>query len=248
MLIDNFLLVEEGRFREKETVALLTSGKLPGAQRAAEHRRPAGADRRQREGRAGAAPHGRALRPRRGARLHAPRAGQRRGIGAPRDRGAEGRRVRLPARQRRAHQGADHNRKRPEEPRRSTSRGTSPQLPNNFNAPAAVCMAAVLYVFRTLVDDDIPLNAGCLKPLEVIDPGGLHAAAALPGGGGGGQRRDLAVHHRRALRRARRARRLAGHDEQLHVRQRALPVLRDRRRRLGRRARASTAPTWCRRT
>jgi 5-oxoprolinase (ATP-hydrolysing) len=50
--------------------------------------------------------------------------------------------------------------------------GTSAQLDNNFNAPAAVCMAAVLYVFRTLVDDDIPLNAGCLKPLHVIIPPG----------------------------------------------------------------------------
>ncbi|QBE66222.1 hydantoinase B/oxoprolinase family protein [Pseudoduganella lutea] len=50
--------------------------------------------------------------------------------------------------------------------------GTSPQLDNNFNAPSAVCMAAVLYVFRTLVDDDIPLNAGCLKPLRVIIPPG----------------------------------------------------------------------------
>ena len=50
--------------------------------------------------------------------------------------------------------------------------GTSAQLPNNFNAPSAVCMAAVLYVFRTLVDDDIPLNAGCLKPLKVIIPEG----------------------------------------------------------------------------
>jgi 5-oxoprolinase (ATP-hydrolysing) len=50
--------------------------------------------------------------------------------------------------------------------------GTSPQLPNNFNAPSAICMAAVLYVFRTLVDDDIPLNAGCLKPLNVIIPEG----------------------------------------------------------------------------
>ncbi|HRI19062.1 MAG TPA: hydantoinase B/oxoprolinase family protein, partial [Burkholderiaceae bacterium] len=48
--------------------------------------------------------------------------------------------------------------------------GTSAQLENNFNAPTAVCMAAVLYVFRTLVGDDIPLNAGCLKPLEVIIP------------------------------------------------------------------------------
>jgi 5-oxoprolinase (ATP-hydrolysing) len=50
--------------------------------------------------------------------------------------------------------------------------GTSAQLTNNFNAPTAVCMAAVLYVFRTLVDDDIPLNAGCLKPLRVIIPEG----------------------------------------------------------------------------
>jgi 5-oxoprolinase (ATP-hydrolysing) len=50
--------------------------------------------------------------------------------------------------------------------------GTSPQQLNNFNAPTAVCMAAVLYVFRTLVDDDIPLNAGCLKPLKVTIPPG----------------------------------------------------------------------------
>jgi len=50
--------------------------------------------------------------------------------------------------------------------------GTSAQQSNNFNAPTAVCMAAVLYVFRTLVDDDIPLNAGCLKPLRVIIPAG----------------------------------------------------------------------------
>ena len=50
--------------------------------------------------------------------------------------------------------------------------GTSAQQTNNFNAPRAECMAAELYVFRTLVDDDIPLNAGCLKPLEVIIPPG----------------------------------------------------------------------------
>ncbi len=50
--------------------------------------------------------------------------------------------------------------------------GTSPQLPNNFNAPSAVCVAAVLYVFRTLVDDVIPLNAGCLKPLDIVIPPG----------------------------------------------------------------------------
>jgi 5-oxoprolinase (ATP-hydrolysing) len=50
--------------------------------------------------------------------------------------------------------------------------GTSPQRPTNYNAPSAVCRAAVLYVFRTLVDDDIPMNEGCLKPLDVIIPEG----------------------------------------------------------------------------
>ncbi len=64
--------------------------------------------------------------------------------------------------------------------------GTSAQLPNNFNAPKAVTMAAVLYVFRTLVDDDIPLNAGCLKPLRVVVPEGCmlnpHPPAAVVAG------------------------------------------------------------------
>ncbi len=50
--------------------------------------------------------------------------------------------------------------------------GTSKQSAGNFNAPSAVCKAAVLYVFRTLVQHDIPLNAGCLKPLEIIIPEG----------------------------------------------------------------------------
>ncbi|OGA22380.1 MAG: 5-oxoprolinase [Betaproteobacteria bacterium RIFCSPLOWO2_02_FULL_67_26] len=50
--------------------------------------------------------------------------------------------------------------------------GTSGQLESNFNAPRAITMSAVLYVFRTLVDGDIPLNAGCMKPLEVVVPEG----------------------------------------------------------------------------
>jgi len=58
--------------------------------------------------------------------------------------------------------------------------GTSPQQPNNVNAPPAVCMAAVLYVFRTLVDDDIPLNDGCLKPIEVRIPEGSMLRPAYP--------------------------------------------------------------------
>lgn len=48
--------------------------------------------------------------------------------------------------------------------------GTSSQLDSNFNAPKAVCQATILYVFRTLVKDNIPLNAGCLKPLKIIIP------------------------------------------------------------------------------
>ena len=50
--------------------------------------------------------------------------------------------------------------------------GSSAQLANNFNAPKSITMAAVLYVFRTLVDEQIPLNAGCLKPIAVIVPEG----------------------------------------------------------------------------
>ncbi len=58
--------------------------------------------------------------------------------------------------------------------------GTSAQLPGNFNAPSSVAMAAVLYVLRTLVDDEIPLNSGCLKPVTVIIPPGCLLAPSYP--------------------------------------------------------------------
>jgi len=48
--------------------------------------------------------------------------------------------------------------------------GSAPRLASNFNAPSAICRAAVLYVFRTLIDEDIPLNEGCLKPLDIVIP------------------------------------------------------------------------------
>ncbi|HEY9639466.1 MAG TPA: hydantoinase B/oxoprolinase family protein [Coleofasciculaceae cyanobacterium] len=64
--------------------------------------------------------------------------------------------------------------------------GTSPQQPTNLNAPLAICKAVVLYVFRTLVEDDIPLNAGCLKPLHITVPDGCmlnpHYPAAVVAG------------------------------------------------------------------
>jgi 5-oxoprolinase (ATP-hydrolysing) len=58
--------------------------------------------------------------------------------------------------------------------------GTSRQTNSNFNAPRAVCHAAVLYVFRCLVDDDIPLNDGCLEPLNIIIPEGTMLSPQYP--------------------------------------------------------------------
>ena len=60
-------------------------------------------------------------------------------------------------------------------------RDSADQLGSNFNAPSAIVDAAALYVFRTLVDDDIPLNAGCLKPLQVLVRPGSMLAPRLPG-------------------------------------------------------------------
>ena len=50
--------------------------------------------------------------------------------------------------------------------------GSSAQLPSNFNAPRSIVRAAVLYVFRTLVDEPIPMNDGCLRPVEIVVPAG----------------------------------------------------------------------------
>ena len=58
--------------------------------------------------------------------------------------------------------------------------GTSGVLASNFNAPSAIVDAAALYVFRTLIDDDIPLNAGCLKPLSIVTPPGSMLAPTPP--------------------------------------------------------------------
>jgi 5-oxoprolinase (ATP-hydrolysing) len=64
--------------------------------------------------------------------------------------------------------------------------GTSGQQPNNFNAPYSICRAATLYVFRTLVDDAIPMNDGCLRPIELVVPDGSmlrpHYPAAVVAG------------------------------------------------------------------
>ena len=58
--------------------------------------------------------------------------------------------------------------------------GTSPQGDDNFNAPRAVTVAAVLYVFRTLIDEPIPMNAGCLRPIRIVVPAGSMLDPAYP--------------------------------------------------------------------
>ncbi|MFO1147315.1 MAG: hydantoinase B/oxoprolinase family protein [Alsobacter sp.] len=58
--------------------------------------------------------------------------------------------------------------------------GTSPQRPDNFNAPSPVTRAAVLYVFRVMVEDEIPMNAGCLRPIRVVVPPGTMLSPEYP--------------------------------------------------------------------
>ncbi|MFN2643890.1 MAG: hydantoinase B/oxoprolinase family protein [Burkholderiales bacterium] len=179
VLIDNFLLVEEGRFREQETLRLLASGRYPVRnveQNIADLRAQIAANEK------GVQELGRMVREF-GLDVVQAYMGHvqanaeesvRRVIGVlkdgrfelPLDNGAL-LRVNITI-------GSD---------RRSATldfAGTSAQLPNNFNAPSSVCMAAVLYVFRTLVDADIPLNSGCLKPLKVLIPEGCMLRPRYP--------------------------------------------------------------------
>ena len=126
--------------------------------------------------------------------------------------------------------------------------GTSAQQPTNFNAPEPVARAAVLYVFRVMVDDDIPMNAGCLRPINIVIPEALDAVARVSRGRRRRQCRNVAGGDQLPVRRARRRSPRPGHDEQSQFRQRALPILRDDLLRLTGRARASTAPTPSTRT
>jgi len=179
VLIDNFPLVEEGRWREEETVALLTSGKYPVrnvGQNIADLRAQIAANEKGvQELRRMVAHFGlEVVRAYMGHVQANAEESVRRVIGVlkdgafelPLDNGAVIK-VRISFKKDKRSATIDFS-------------GTSAQQPNNFNAPAAVCMAAVLYVFRTLVDDDIPLNAGCLKPLEVLIPEGCMLRPRYP--------------------------------------------------------------------
>ena len=248
MLFDNWLLAENGRFREAETRRLLTEAPYPSrnpdtnladlrAQIAANHK---GVDE--------VAQDDRPLRARRRPGLHAARPGQRRGSrsaasstalddGAYRYETDSGAVIAVRVTVDRA-----------SARRRSTSPAPRRSWTRNFNAPSSVATAAVLYVFRTLVADDIPLNDGCLRPLHIVIPEGsmlapIYPAAVVAGNVETSQAITGALYA--ALRRPGRGLR---HDEQRHLRQRAAPVLRDRRLRLRGRRRVRRARPSCRPT
>ena len=108
--------------------------------------------------------------------------------------------------------------------------------------------AAVLYVFRVMVDDDIPMNAGCLRPINIIIPkksmlSPEYPAAVVAGNVETSQAVTNCLFGALGAMAGR-----AGHDEQPQFRQRQVSVLRDDLLRLARRARAFPAPTRCTRT
>jgi 5-oxoprolinase (ATP-hydrolysing) len=171
VLIENFLLVQGGRLREAETRALFASAKHPArdiarniadlkAQIAAVVRGAAEFQRLvEHYGRAGVAAYMRHVQ--NNAEEQIRRVIDRLKPGAfavEMDNGAAVRVTIAPDRANRAV--------------RVDFTGTSAEQPDNFNAPLAITRAATLYVFRTLVEDNIPLNEGCLKPIEIVVPEG----------------------------------------------------------------------------
>ena len=105
--------------------------------------------------------------------------------------------------------------------------GTTAELATNYNAPEPVTRAAVLYVFRCLVDDDIPMNEGVMKPLRVILPPGTMLSPRVSGGGDRGERRDEPGGDLGAVPGAGGAGGGAVDDEQHHLGGRPAAVLRD---------------------
>ena len=98
--------------------------------------------------------------------------------------------------------------------------GTSPQQATNFNAPEPVTRAAILYVFRVMVDDDIPMNAGCLRPIRIIVPEGSMLSPKYPAAVVAGNVEVSQIGDGHFVRRARRAGFVARDDEQFHLRRR----------------------------
>ncbi len=105
--------------------------------------------------------------------------------------------------------------------------GTSPEQKTNFNAPAPVTRAAVLYVFRVMVDDEIPMNAGCLRPIRIVIPPRSLLSPEYPAAVVAGNVETSQAVTDTLVRRAERTSRRARHHEQPHLRQRSLSVLRN---------------------
>ena len=180
VLFDNWLLVSGGRFREEETRRLLTDAPYPSRDPDTNLGDLRGADRRQRQRGRGAGQADRPLRARCRARLHAPRPGQRRGVGPARHRRARRRRLPLRDGLRRHDLRADHRRPPAADRRRSTSPAPRRSSTATSTPHRRSSTAAVLYVFRTLVAADIPLNDGCLRPLRLVIPAGSMLAPVYP--------------------------------------------------------------------
>ena len=201
VLIDNFLLVEQGRFREAETVALLTSGKYPVRnvqQNIADLRAQIAANekgvqelRRMVEHFGLDVVHAYMRHVQDNAEESVRRVIEVLKDGAfelPLDNGAV---IRVGIK-------IDRDRRAA----RIDFTGTSAQLPNNFNAPSAVVHGGGALRVPHPGRRRHPAQRRLPEAARGDHPGRLHAAAALSGGGGGGQRRNLAMHHRRPLRRA----------------------------------------------
>ncbi|WP_372404471.1 hydantoinase B/oxoprolinase family protein [Streptomyces luteireticuli] len=179
VLFDNWLLVEDGRFREAETRELLTSAPYPSRSpdtNLADLRAQIAANRK------GVEEVGRMIghfgldvvraymrHVQDNAEEAVRRAIDRLSDGAYRYRTDSGAVIAVSVRIDRRHRSAVID-----------FTGTSAQLATNFNAPTAVVNAAVLYAFRTLIDEDIPLNDGCLRPLRIVVPPGSMLAPEHP--------------------------------------------------------------------
>jgi 5-oxoprolinase (ATP-hydrolysing) len=216
VLLNNWTLVEGGRMREAETVELLRSA-VPLPRPGEQHRRPARPDRRQRQGRRGAARDGGPFRARCGPCLHGACAGQRRRGGPAGHSGVARRRVRLRARQRRRDQGGDPG---------------GPGAPYRRDRLHRDLGRAGEQFQRAVVGRDsrgalcLPDPGGRRDPVELRVPQaaqGDHpdrddAVAGVSGRRRRRERRDLAGSDRGALCRARRPGGGLGHDEQHHLR------------------------------
>ena len=209
VLFDGVRIVADGELLEGEVRALLARRAVPGAQPRPERRGLESAARGQCARRRGArAPH-RAFRHSHGQRYMRHVQNNAAACVRARDRRLARRPLHGGARRRRAHQRRgriDAGRGA----RPSTSRARRPRAPATSTRRRRSYGAAVLYVFRTLVRESIPLNAGCLEPLTIRAAGTRLARPALSRGRRRRQRRDVAVHRRRAARRARRVRRQQG--------------------------------------